>query len=253
MKKLLLACALATTLFSCDKDKDKAGTFKGAQVQVHDGKAWTWIKMDKEGKPVQLGLTISNAALNSVPLESDGGHDHENNLILPLHEKAIASTPFKFLFLNWNAEGHPPMEVYGLAHFDIHYYMVPAAEVTQYTDEEKLDQNPPPGYVPATFFPGPYVPQMGKHFLDSQSPELDPDNPQPFTQTFIYGTYGGKVTFYEPMITLDFLKTANSFERTIPQPQKFEKAGYYPTRMKVVRTAHGTDVILEGLTYRDAS
>ncbi len=49
------------------------------------------------------------------------------------------------------------------------------------------------------------VPQMGAHWVDVTSPEL---NGSTFAQTFIYGSYDGQVNFYEPMITLDFLKNA---------------------------------------------
>lgn len=91
---------------------------------------------------------------------------------------------------------------------------------------------------------------MGKHWVDSTSPEL---NGQPFTQTFIYGTYNGKVTFYEPMITLDFLKDNDSFVRSIPQPEKFRKTGYYPTELRIRKHDGVTDVILEHFVLRQKS
>lgn len=97
------------------------------------------------------------------------------------------------------------------------------------------------------------VPTMGKHWVDVTSPELNPNNPQPFTQTFIYGSYDSKVVFYEPMITLDFLKTTANFERLIPQPAKVQQSGYYPTKMRVQKQGNAVSIILEGLVYRTAS
>ncbi len=114
----------------------------------------------------------------------------------------------------------------------------------------KLDANPSTEYLPQNYFPGPAVPKMGKHFSDLTSAEF---NGQPFTQAFIYGTYNSEVTFYEPMITLDFLKSNSNFERSIPQPSKFKTAGYYPTRMRVVKHNGLTDVILDGFAKRQAS
>lgn len=101
-----------------------------------------------------------------------------------------------------------------------------------------------------TYFPGPIVPQMGKHHLDGTAPELHGEQ---FTQTFIYGSYDGKVTFLEPMIILDFLKANNNYERIIPQPAKFKVAGYYPTKMRIKKQNGVTDIILEGFVYRQAS
>lgn len=91
---------------------------------------------------------------------------------------------------------------------------------------------------------------MGKHFIDVTSLEF---NKQSFTQTFIYGSYNSKVTFYEPMITLDFLKNVSNFERSIPQPLRFKNAELYPTKMHVVKRNGLTDIILEGFAKRQAS
>jgi hypothetical protein len=94
---------------------------------------------------------------------------------------------------------------------------------------------------------------MGTHWVDITSPELAPMNPATFTQTFIYGTYDGKLSFYEPMVTLDFLKKTTSFERPIPQPAKFKIAGYYPTIMRIVKEGTLTNIILDDFVYRQAS
>jgi hypothetical protein len=60
---------------------------------------------------------------------------------------------------------------------------------------------------------------MGNHLLDSQSPELK--DSLPFTSTFISGVYQGDLTFWEPMITLDFLKTTQDRCLEIRQPNAF--------------------------------
>jgi len=91
---------------------------------------------------------------------------------------------------------------------------------------------------------------MGKHYIDAASGEL---NGQTFTQTFLYGSYDAKVVFYEPMITLDFLKNTAHFDRSIPQPTKFEKAGYYPTKMKVQKRNGQTEITLYEFVKRQAS
>ena len=54
---------------------------------------------------------------------------------------------------------------------------------------------------------------MGAHWLDITSPELNQENPKSFTQTFIYGSYDGKVIFMEPMITKAFMDSTSQFER----------------------------------------
>lgn len=253
MKKLFILVAVSALLFSCKKNNDKAGTFNGPEQTIQHGKGWSWIKVNAEGVPEQLGISITQAAINSMLTGSHGtgeGHTHENIVKLPLDPIAKAVTPFNHIQLDWNPKGHPPVEIYSQPHFDFHFYMVPEAEVAAAVDTAKLNLHPAAEYLPSTYFSGGPVPQMGTHFIDAASPEL---NGQPFTETFIYGTYNGKVTFYEPMITLDFLKANSNYERSIPQPAKFKTTAYYPTKMKIVKRNGVTNVILDGFIKRQAS
>jgi hypothetical protein len=258
MKRILLLCLTGTVLFtSCKKDEDNAknGIFKGPVVQVHEGKAWTWVQLDRSGKPERLAVTITDAALNSVPVGGAGhDHSHENSWTLSFHPKA-GITPFNHVGMGWNPNGHEPEMFYGKPHFDFHFYMMTPAAVAAIppyeVDSLKFKNWPAPAYFPPAYFnPGGGVPQMGAHWVDATSGEF---NGLGFTQTFIYGSYDGKVTFYEPMITLEFLKNTGNFERGIPQPAKFQKSGYYPTKLKVVKHDGLTEIILDAFVYRTQS
>lgn len=261
MKKLLLSVLAVTALLtSCKKDKDneKNGIFKGPVTNVYDGKAWTWVQIDNSGKPERLAITLTDAALNSVPVGSHDDHEHdhsdENSWTLQFHPKASV-TPFNHLGLGWNPSGHEPEVIYGEPHFDFHFYMMTPAEVAAIppyeVDSLKFKNWPAPDYFPASYFnPGGGVPQMGAHWVDLTSGEF---NGQLFTQTFIYGSYDGKVNFYEPMITLEFLKNNANFERTIPQPAKVQKTGYYPTKLRVVKHDGVTEIILDAFVHRTQS
>lgn len=258
MKKILaISLAVALIVSSCSKDKgqNQAGVFKGPEVSMHHGKAWTTVQLSSEGKPERIAVTIDNNALNSVPTGDNnhtGGHTHDDNVVLPFHEKA-SGILFKHVWLNWNPAGHPPVNVYTKPHFDIHYYMSTVAEREAYVDPAKLNADPATDYLPPLHVGADPVPTMGKHWVDITSPELHPTNPQPFTQTFIYGSYDSKVVFYEPMITLEFLKNTTNFERSIPQPAKVQKTGYYPSKMRVQKQGNAVSIILEGLIYKTAS
>lgn len=259
MKKIamfLLAGAVFTS--SCKKDNDKGGIFKGPEVQIHEGKAWTWVQIGSHGSPERLGITLNDAALNSVPVggAEGGSHDHsgENNWVVDFHPKA-GLTPFNHLGLDWNPSGHEPETIYGKPHFDFHFYLISpeaVAAIPPYeVDSLKFKNWPASDYFPANYFnAGGGVPQMGAHWIDLTSPEI---NGQPFTQTFIYGSYDGKVTFYEPMITLEFLKNNSNFVRDIPQPAKVQQSGYYPTKLRVTKHDGVTDIILDGFIYRTQS
>jgi hypothetical protein len=254
MKKMILLLSLVSAFASCKKDKDNSNVFTGPASDVYHGKAWSSLKLNSQGEPEKLTLSLDAATLASVQMGQEGnneGHSHENNILVALPEKALQVTPFKFIMLNWNPLGHEPAGIYDTAHFDMHFYLTPANEVMNYMDMVKMENLPSEDFIPANHIAGPPVPMMGKHWIDVTSPEL---HGAPFTQTFLYGSYDGKVVFYEPMITYDFLKATTSFQRSIPQPSKFKIAGYYPTKMTINKEAGGkTNISLESFVYRQAS
>ena len=251
MKKILILVAASTLLFACKKDKNKDKEYKSQQTVMHGGKMWSSAKVDKDGKPQSVSIVLTDALLNSVPVGQPSDHvGHENNIIIPVSEKS--GTPFKSIMVNWNSSGHEPDGVYTLPHFDFHFYTLTENEIMNLVDNTKLNSLPAAEYAPANYVsPGPGLPRMGNHWIDMTSPELG--GQVPFTQTFIYGSYDGKMIFYEPMITLDFLKTNSNYERSIPQPAKFQSAGFYPTKMKIVRHDGVTEVVLTEFVQRQAS
>jgi hypothetical protein len=249
MKHLLVVAIAGALLISCKKDESKKNDQVGSKVEFYDGKVWSSVKLTNSGAPEQVVLTLDSNVLNSVPSAGEPNH-HEGEVMIPLPAKAIETTPFKFIMMNWNPEGHDPADIYDIPHFDMHFYMNTPTEVAAFVDPVKLTAAPAAGYLPVMHMAGHAVPAMGTHWVDITSPEF---NNQTFSQTFIYGTYDSKVVFYEPMITLDFLKITTSFQRPLPQPAKFSKTGYYPTVLQVTKQNGQVNIILTGFQLRQAS
>ena len=152
----------------------------------------------------------------------------------------------------WNPKGHGPDPIYTHPHFDLHFYKVSKAEqagVIPGPDPILVD----PQYIPVDHVSGVFaVPNMGVHYADLTSPEF---KGFPFTGTFIYGFYRGKLTFWEPMFTRAFLLTKPQFTAPVKQPAKFHKAGYYPTtyRISYDNATQEYIIVTEGLTYHAGS
>lgn len=261
MKKILLFAAVSVfALSACKKDKEdtkqKEKVFKGAITPYQHGKAWTTYEIDNNDKPLRLSISIDDEAMATLDRNTGaGGHHHENGVSLKLHPKATGETPYSHVLLDWNPAGHEPEPIYGKPHFDFHFYIQSETEriaIPVYEQAAaKFDNAPAAGYMPATYInPGGGVPQMGAHWVDVTTPEL---NGQPFTQTFLYGSYDGKMTFMEPMITEQFILDNPTFQRSIPQPLKYQKAGWYPTKMRIEKKNGATSVILEDFVKRQAS
>lgn len=217
-------------------DEEKYNTFYGPQVQMGNGHVRSWINITHDGKPLAIGVEMTDGALWGLPTDPE---NHEAaTYILNLHQKAKAVTPFNHIMMNWNVHGHEPPHVYDVPHFDFHFYKVSAEEVMNTTDPVKFDIWPPAGYIPVAYFnPGGGVPMMGSHWIDGLSPEVQPPaSPMhaAFTHTFIYGSYDGAVTFVEPMITHAVLNGGDEVHKWYRQPTLFSPTGTnYPQRYNI--------------------
>lgn len=206
---------------------DKFNTYHGPQVHIGNGKARSFFTISHTGVPHELGIEMTEGVFSGIP----AGQDHPS-FVLPLHHKAQDATPFDHIYMNWNPNGHPPAPIFGVPHFDFHFYTISSASrmaIPAYTPApgNLFDILPPVPYRPAGFIPLPGgEPQMGKHWADI----LHPVAPGTFTHTMIYGSYNGQIIFVEPMITRTFLQSGADVSMPYGQPAQFQETGtYYPT------------------------
>ena len=173
--------------------------------------------------------------------------------------------PFKWVLLNWNPHGHIPHGIYDTPHFDIHFYMEPienvfaiqrgscGPEFVRCDQFERAKLPVPKNYMHPDFKDvGAVAPAMGNHLIDVTSHEF---HGQAFDHTFIYGAYDGRVTFYETMLTLKFLKSRPAACAPIKAVPAVAVTGYYPTK-RCYRYAQERDhytVSLEDFQLRQAS
>ncbi|GAB4029081.1 hypothetical protein [Spirosoma gilvum] len=247
MNLIALALVAATTLTgSIDTpkgDKKPATTIHyGESVKAGNGTLRSFVRTDEKGNPTQFGVAISEATLNSLSTEMS------HWIISP--PKEADKTLIKHVAFGWMPHGHEPDGVYNVPHFDCHFYFTSSEERDGIQpNDPRFAKNPDMAYLPQGVIRDAGVPQMGVHWIDPKSSEFQG---KPFTTTFIYGALDGKVTFLEPMFTLDFLKKVKDERLSVNQPQKVEKAGYYPTEYRYVYNAAEKqyEVILENLQSR---
>jgi hypothetical protein len=148
--------------------------------------------------------------------------------LLALPKQAMLTT-FDHIYLDWNPHGHDPAQVYGKPHFDFHFYTISEQErlTIPGLNPPAMDLSPDGRYIPPMYVQTPgLVPAMGAHWVDVLSPEFQPGGE--FSRTIIFGSYQGTFIFYEPMITLEYLLSKPNEKIAIPQPQAYQKSGYYP-------------------------
>lgn len=271
---------LALTGMACSESKEPldpgaAGATHlryGAPVDLGNGEARTYVVLDpKSGNPVEVGVALTEAALDGLPASgSEGGNGHEHYASYILTLPADHGTPYRFVELDWNPKGHGGP--YTAQHFDFHFYRVSLDEHDA-IDPARADYAaqaaafPAAGELPAGYVSSHLlmnlppaqaaVPKMGLHWIDTGSPELPPRN-QPFTATFIVGSWGGKVIFDEPMITRDFIlahrdRLDGGTRIPVAASAKYVPAGFYMDSYRVGfdRAAGEYRVALTGLAWRE--
>jgi hypothetical protein len=229
---------------------------EGAPVPFGNGTARTLVAVDLDGSPMTLGVSLSADALDGLPIEvpaDDVGWLYR----LPL-PAGLALPPFDHVGLYWNPHGHEPHGVYDVSHFDVHFFMSPPEALDKITamdrDLELTYRLPPTGAIPAGYVlpPNTQHRRMGVHWIDTSAAEL---RGEPFTATFIIGSYDHQVNFLEPMITRAFLASKPDLTRAVPQPEGYVRAGWYPATWAVRWDEPRGEylVLLDGLAWRDAS
>jgi hypothetical protein len=218
---LALAGALVVACGSDNTAPAAVAEIDGPSVTVAGGTAHTYVMKSDTGV-TSLGIALDDKALAALP-------DTDAMWELPLPATA-AVAPWDHAVLNWNAHGHPPLNIYGIPHFDFHFYDISTS--TQMAIQGGPDMTP----VAAQYVPADYesqvmaVPMMGVHWVDSLSAEY---HGHTFDKTFIYGFSNGNLAFIEPMITLDYIRTHPSVSAPVKQPAAVQASGRYPASYSV--------------------
>jgi len=154
---------------------------------------------------------------------------------------------YETVTIEWNPQGHPPLDVWTYPHFDFHFYTMDAAgraraQCTTFppcavdATSAALFADINPLYYPEDFSVdlGSAVPNMGIHAEWELDPQLISDNPPEWKgATFIYGFIDGEVSFLEPMVTLSLIASKETFVREVQQPVVYPATGEYPTEYRI--------------------
>nr|AHX39409.1 hypothetical protein wt6.32c [Streptomyces sp. WT6] len=210
----------------------------------------------RSGKTQAVGVMLDRTALQKLPT-SRGKHcfDKDNDSHIspttactggterPLtFAERPRKTGLKWALLNYSPYGHGPQHVYDTPHFDVHFYLQPKAQrdairpgpcgvLINCIDYARATAPVPPAYMPADYEDqGRAQVAMGNHLIDPTAPEW---HHQGFTHTFIYGAYDGRLTFFEPMVSLAWLNTLARDEKQggctpVKQPTRWQRAGMHP-------------------------
>ena len=222
----ILACSESTTA-----PADSSGTFYGSTTTMAGGSGRAYVTLDAAGAPTEIGLALTEAALSGLPAA-------KAEFVFTMPAEASA-TAYQHAAINWAPTGHEPT-AYMVPHFDVHFYMISSQARDAITSADpayatKLALQPTASFLPAGYAIGMPMERMGMHWRDPASPEL---SGAPFTSTFIYGSYDGRIVFGEPMIAKSYLDSKPALVvRPLKLPQQYSTTGYQATAYSTVYDA----------------
>lgn len=231
----------------------------GASAPMGRGTVHSYTLLGADGAPAEIGVVLSAGALRGLPeapnnisrcfdtngngvINEAGECEGDYQLTLPFAADPAGrgDIPFVFAMVNYQPHGHPPLP-WAVPHFDLHFYSITPEEVEAvrvgpcefFIDcevRERALKPVPAAYIHPDFADvGATVGLMGNHLIDTRTPELAEAGP-PFTHTWIYGAFEGRIIFHEVMATNAFLTSTPDLCVDIKQPAAWQRAGHYPTR-----------------------
>lgn len=282
---IMLACLVIIT--ACGNSKNISNEplrMKGAAAELGGNRVEAYAEVNADGVPQALGVTFYNGVFDRLPealtdgnrcYDSNGDdnidtlseclHWHERVLPLPTDISQREDMPFKWVLLNWNPHGHNPEGVWKTPHFDVHFYIEPIENVfalmpgpcgpeLMRCDQYEIAIKP----VPANFIHkdfenvGAAAPAMGNHLIDPTAPEF---HGEPFTRSWLYGSFDERIIFWEEMVSLNYILTQPQECFTIKSPPEVAVSGYYPTKSCTRFNPETSDVSIsvEEFIYRNSS
>lgn len=225
--------------------------------------------------PRVVGIQFKNGLITASPslpiYDNTTCHEHAcirvQDIVVKFPNCASFWTPFTFAYITFNTLGHGPEGVYDVPHYDFHFFMTPFK-----TFETLTQVGPSPGLLdmdvhslslvdvpakylmPGAFRMGPPTYGMGQHWSSPDDPVFHGTSFN-FTGSFAFGSYNGKVIYFEPLASLQLLATRPDQCWDIPMPQAFEKAGWYPTKycLRNERSSDLQAMTLESFVYYPAA
>src|SRR5579885_790159 len=101
-----------------------AATYSGKPTAIGNGTGRVVVRTDAAGNPAAVMIVLTAGALQGLPPKEKPNGEWEYVLAMPSGPK----TGFDHISVDWNPHGHPPPKIYGVPHFDFHFYAITSAQ-----------------------------------------------------------------------------------------------------------------------------
>ncbi|MFQ6538617.1 hypothetical protein [Aphanothece stagnina] len=216
----------------------------GTEMAMGEGSVRAYGILKGDGESQEIGVLISEAALNGLPQNcqadaaskgakwlicqpagAEGKGKMNDTMVTTLEmPKAVAkATGIDKLDISWLPYGHAPEKVWDKPQFDIHF---PFVHPTGGQNEKAFYEAPSAEQLPKGYM---VLPGSGFHWdteaLKGHAHAADPGNsPEfaggPFRGNFLYITYEGKAIGYEAYVSKALLDEKGNYTKSLQVPEK---------------------------------
>ena len=214
--------------------------FLGPEIEMGKGSVNSWIRVNHNSLPVEVGIEMTPEVFIDLPKDSDFGKP----IIVPLPKIATELTPFNHVGINWSPGNYSDIESFNEEHFRFYFYTISLAErmlipAWSLETDIKFSTYPSKNQMPYNFFPilkgpGSYA-EKGRLWLSGNSGDYTP-----FSHTLALGTYNGDFTFINLMVTSKFLTTGEQpLNNSYSQPLSYPINKLFPREYNIYTTKKG--------------
>ena len=206
-------------------------TYTASPTSIGTGTATSWVAVDASGNMTAIGVTVSDAALASLP-----AMDTMFEIAMP---PGLTTIPFKTVSLDYATSDAAP---YNKPHLDAHFYlldMMHRMNIMNGMDTMMpMGMMLPDGYMRM----GESQAMMGVHYIDMNGPEY---SGHPFQSAFVYGFSMGSMTFMEAMCDKAILTSHTALSGTVKQPMMMGMTMSIPASYKTSYDASAKTTTIE--------
>ncbi|MCC5633255.1 hypothetical protein LC613_37850 [Nostoc sphaeroides CHAB 2801] len=264
LKNLSVASLGIVLIAFADTGTAGAAEFFGRSQPLGEGFARSFVTLDDQGNPSEIGVTLTPGAL-SLPT---GNSAPDIPVFLSLPTEASVEG-LNHIELTYRPGGYPWLpQAFAVPRFTIDTFLISPQERSLICPNANIDdpqstcprnqlatalKPPEPEFLPQNFLPtGIVEPRFGARYFDSDLLPPLIQGQTPFTTLYDYAFFNGQMSLIGFGSTIDVLETQPNISNPIKLPNSYPKSGYYPTGYSVRfdPTIQEYRTALTGLTYR---
>ncbi len=191
---------------------------QGESFVIGNGQARSFVKVDKNQNLVSLGVGISETALDKLQVTEQ----HSFSFLIDMPEIG-GSSPVDHIALDW-MYNEQYSEQAKPTHLGVQFYTIMLAERLSIVANEEERPEVYSEFIPKNFVPFTETKEgSGTYWMEESILKTDETD---YNHSVIFRSHNGELTFVEPAISIDFLRSKKSIHSSVSSSVEFGKTEF---------------------------